>query len=218
MYDYRGIDGTGTRANPASGSNAVSYTIRKLADGNCWMSENLKLTLSTSHAYEVATFSGGTTSWTPNSGSGEVYDVAINGNTKANISVNGRNEWYYPWYAATAGQGTQSMASGEVTVSICPKGWRIPSSVGNLSYDNLVTTIYSITTYSAIQSVPVSFVGSGVYQGGNLNVKTYGCYWASTAHDASSADFLYFVSPNTIYTVNNYDKRFGINMRCVAIP
>ena len=47
LYDWRGKDGTGSITNKVapSSSNAQTYTIRKLADGNCWMTENLNLPL-----------------------------------------------------------------------------------------------------------------------------------------------------------------------------
>ncbi|MBR2589245.1 hypothetical protein IKE84_02815 [Candidatus Saccharibacteria bacterium] len=47
LYDWRGKDGTGSITNKVapSSSNAQSYTIRKMADGNCWMTENLNLPL-----------------------------------------------------------------------------------------------------------------------------------------------------------------------------
>ena len=47
LIDVRGKDGTGTLANPASGTNQQTYLVRKLADGNCWMVQNLNMNLST---------------------------------------------------------------------------------------------------------------------------------------------------------------------------
>ena len=142
LYDYRGLDGTGTASNPVSdknSSNYVEYTVRKLADGNCWMAEDLKLTLTNNQAIRVGTFSGGETSWTPTGdGAGNDYNEAINANTKSNISVNGKNEWYYPWYAATAGQGTQT-SNPTISQSICPKGWKLPN---HASLQNLIINKY----------------------------------------------------------------------------
>ncbi|MBQ3409856.1 hypothetical protein IJG66_00650 [Candidatus Saccharibacteria bacterium] len=44
LIDVRGKDGTGTIANPATGSNQATYVVRKLADGHCWMVQNLDMT------------------------------------------------------------------------------------------------------------------------------------------------------------------------------
>ncbi|MBQ3309150.1 hypothetical protein IJG78_00545 [Candidatus Saccharibacteria bacterium] len=224
MYDYRGIDGTGTRSNPASGSNQVSYVIRKLADGNCWMSENLKLTLSTSHAYEVATFSGGTASWTPNSTTtSSAYNYAITPNTQVNISVNGKNEWYYPWYAATAGQGTRT-ASPTISQSICPKSWKLPNGGTNAapSFQSLATA-YSIGVDSAgstkLQGVPLSFYYAGDYYSGSLSDTSHGYYWSASPYTSNSdrAYVLYVGSSYGNPQDNSYKFR-GFSVRCVAIP
>ena len=220
MYDYRGIDGTGTASNPASGSNAVSYTVRKLADGNCWMTDNLKLTLSTSHAYEVATFSGGTTSWTPNSGSGDAYNVAINANTKAN--ANGGN-WYYPWYAATAGQGTNT-ASPTISQSICPKGWKLPNGSSNAapSFQSLATA-YSIGNDSAgstkLQGAPLSFYYAGYYNSGSLNLTSNGYYWSASPNTSNSINaYNLGFDSSGVYPQGSNNKYYGFSVRCVAIP
>ena len=225
MYDYRGVDGTGTRANPASGSNAVSYTIRKLADGNCWMSENLKLTLSTSHSYEVATFSGGTTSWTPNQTSTQdAYNYAITPNTQANISVNGKNEWYYPWYAATAGQGTQT-TNPTITQSICPKGWKLPNGSTNAapSFQSLATA-YNIDNNSAgstkLRSSPLSFYYAGVYNSDGLSDSAGGGYYWSASSNADNTNRAYslYFRTDRVLAQGDAGKPYGLSVRCVAIP
>ena len=217
LYDYRGIDGTGTASSPATGSNQVSYTVRKLADGNCWMTDNLKLTLSTSHSYEVGTFDGGTASWTPNSGSGDAYNVAINANTKAN--VNGGN-WYYPWYAATAGQGTNT-ANPTISRSICPKGWRLPNGSDNTapSFQSIVDK-YSATTPDKIKATPLSYTAVGLYGSGNPNYTSYGYYWSANSYSSNSnfAYHLLFTTSNVNPQYYNSSKYYGFSVRCVAIP
>lgn len=234
LIDYRGIDGTGTAASPATGSNQVSYKVRKLADGNCWMTQNLRLTLSTSTALEVATFDGNTTSWTPNSTtSSNAYNYAITPNTLTNQSVtsaintkNGGNAWYYPWYAATAGQGTQT-ASPTITQSICPKGWRLPlGTTVDKSFYNLITTKYGLESSAAgstsLQSFPLDFTLSGsVTSGSQHSAGSLGRYWSASpgTRNASNACLLYFVS-SSIYPQfdgNNGYKYVGYPVRCVSI-
>ena len=190
------------------------------------MSENLKLTLSTSHAYEVATFSGGTASWTPNGdASGNDYNEAINANTKVN--ANGGN-WYYPWYAATAGQGTNT-ASPTINRSICPKGWRLPDNSSNPSFYNLVTTRYGITTGSAgialLKSSPLSYTSLGYYHADGLSDTPAGYYWSASPNTSDSirAYMLFFrdSSSYTPYLISPQDstgKFIGGSVRCVAIP
>ena len=185
------------------------------------MSENLKLTLSTSHAYEVATFSGGTASWTPNGdASGNDYNEAINANTKVN--ANGGN-WYYPWYAATAGQGTNT-ASPTISQSICPKSWKLPNGGTNAapSFQSLATA-YSIGDNSAgstkLQSVPLSFYYTGYYSSGQIYDNSYGYKWSANpnTNDNIRAYSLSFRSDN-VYSQHYIAKFYGIPVRCVAIP
>ncbi|MBQ8984474.1 InlB B-repeat-containing protein, partial [Candidatus Saccharibacteria bacterium] len=231
LIDYRGIDGTGTASSPATGTNQVSYKVRKLADGNCWMTQNLRLTLSTSTALEVATFDGNTTSWTPNSTtSSNAYNYAITPNTKTNLSVttdintkNGGNAWYYPWYAATAGQGTQT-TSPTITRSICPKGWRLPlGTTADKSFYNLITTKYGLVSSSAgstsLQSFPLEFTLSGyVNSGSQYGAGSSGYYWSASPDTSSAynAYYLYFGS-SSINPQLNGNKYNGRSVRCVSI-
>ena len=222
MYDYRGIDGTGTASSPASGSNQVSYVIRKLADGHCWMSENLKLTLTNNQPVLVGTFSGGETSWIPTGdGAGDDYNEAINANTKAD--VNGGN-WYYPWYAATAGQGTQT-SNPTISQSICPKGWKLPNGSSHKapSFAELITNAYGIENSSAgsskLRSVPLSFYYTGFYSSGSSYSTSRGYYWsASPASGNSNVAYDLDFDDSAVYPENFSSKRYGYSIRCVAIP
>ena len=203
--------------------DSKKYIIRKMADGNCWMAENLKLDLTAGVAIDVADFSGNKVSWTPNSGSGGAYNVAINANYKAN--VNGGN-WYYPWYAATAGQGTQT-TNPTINRSICPQGWRLPdSNTSNKSFYNLITTAYNLPSSEAgvisLKTAPLSFVATGVYDG-SLGNNHIGYYWSATPYN-SSTDITYNASTayylrldnSSISTHANW-KSLGLPVRCVSI-
>ena len=66
LIDVRGKDGTGTIENPATGTNQQTYLVRKLADGNCWMAQNLNLNLSTAVSLNNTTTDlNSKTFWTP---------------------------------------------------------------------------------------------------------------------------------------------------------
>ncbi len=119
-----------------------SYVVRKLADGNCWMVQNLDLLLSTgttltSEKTDLGYGGSGRTSFTPehdtqaNTGTAWAQNGSdgarsyengtkylINGTTvSSTMGANGQREHmgnYYNWYAATAGQGTSSFASDNV--------------------------------------------------------------------------------------------------------
>ena len=217
LIDYRGTDGTGTANSPATGSNKRTYTVRRLADGNCWMAENLKLTLTNNKAIRVGTFSGGETSWTPTGdGAGDDFNEAINANTKAN--VNGGN-WYYPWYAATAGQGTQT-ASPTISQSICPKGWKLPNGGSNTapSFQSIVDT-YSATTPDKIKAAPLSYTAVGDYYSGSRLNMSNGFYWSASPYTSNSiAAYNLDFDTSSVYPQDYRNKSRGFSVRCVAIP
>ena len=152
------------------------YLVSKLADGNCWMSQNLALDLTKNVTIVASTTSGDTISVTPNyttqTTTGTTWAQADNnwrsyhpqssesyyraGTTKSSSPTGSGDTYlwekagnYYNWYAATAGTGTASMTSGDASASICPKGWRLPSNSGTKSYYNLITTTYGLASSSA---------------------------------------------------------------------
>ncbi|MBQ3309202.1 InlB B-repeat-containing protein, partial [Candidatus Saccharibacteria bacterium] len=217
LIDYRGTDGTGTASSPATGSNKRTYTVRKLADGNCWMAENLKLTLTNNQSVLVGTFSGGETSWTPTGdGAGNDYNEAINANTKAD--VNGGN-WYYPWYAATAGQGAQT-SNPTISQSICPKGWKLPNGGANTapSFQSIVDT-YSATTPDKIKAAPLSYTAVGSYYSGSPANTSYGYYWSASPY-TSTSNYAYGLrfTTSSVGPQGNSSNYRGFSVRCVAIP
>ncbi len=153
LLDDRDADGTGTKK---------SYKVRKLADGNCWMVENLEYDLlglynngkrgigskNDGSTFEMtdANLATGVAGYytTPTN----VFNYVINANTKPVVNttrtsylgdVTGQTEYYYNWTAATAGQGSSSDATDGVSVdgSICPAGWRLPTNYNDTTNQNI---------------------------------------------------------------------------------
>lgn len=146
---------TGQQYTYADRRDEKLYTISKLADGRCWMTQNLDLgdstkdTILTPADSDVSTNftipassvqTSGTGSWISNVDTIKIYD---NGNTWIEPTSAGNNATvmttgtpdvsskyignYYNWYAATAGTGTNSVTFGNASSSICPKGWKLPT-------------------------------------------------------------------------------------------
>lgn len=164
---------TGAEAQLRDTRDGKYYWVAKLADGKCWMTQNLDLDLSTSKALTSAD-SDVASSWTPGfttatqatsstvNPSSQVetrswslgnYRITnpttssdcgypkndlsqcteqftpyttpttVNGDELAHYIVGN----HYQWNAATAGTGG-SITEGQATSSICPKGWRLPTS------------------------------------------------------------------------------------------
>ena len=203
-----------------------SYVVRKLADGNCWMAENLQLNLTTSHSYKVGTFAGGEADWTPNSNTSSTnpYNYAITQNYAENIALAdyrgiSHNNWYYTWYAATAGQGT-SDSNPSITQSICPKGWRLPlGTTANKSFYYLITTKYGLSTGNAINNDPLNFYPAGAYSSGSQYLTSRGFYWSASPNTSYSnyAYNLSFDSSSVTPQANYLDKYRGFSVRCVSL-
>ena len=137
---------------------------------------------------------------------------------------------YYQWSAATVGAG-DSLASGNASSSICPKGWHLPTSnnAGLGSFEYLIN-VYGYTTSDSLVSSPVYFVDAGYVQVsissnepqtrapepfGFVSFPT-GSYWSSTAY--SSTDYAYSLFFNSGYVdPSNYNGRYhGFSVRCLA--
>ena len=132
-----------------------TYAVAKLADGNCWMIENLRLADKTTDNTPIAISSTNTnspistftqlgasvdptsTAWcTSNSAACDDQSMLFSGNTTnpaTNMTASNTSTPvysygnYYNWYSATAGNGTYSTGSGVVAAGdICPAGWHLP--------------------------------------------------------------------------------------------
>ena len=112
-----------------------TYTVAKLKDGKCWMTQNLALELSTSRALtNQDTDLNNVTSWTPERNT--IASNALSSSTWANSNTDPYSYKsstasygvYYNWTAAIASNDSSSLttAYSNAPDSICPKGWRLP--------------------------------------------------------------------------------------------
>ena len=187
-----------------------SYTIAKLADGNCWMTQNLRLTgrrtltSANSNVSSNWTLPAANTSF-PTSCVNTAYNMSSGNTTYGN---------YYNWYAATAGTGTCSMSSGNASSSICPKGWRLPTSGGAGEFRNLNSKYGSS---ASMRQVPMSFPLAGGRSGTNtMDQGSFSSYWSSTVYTAGIVYCLGLDSSNVYASFNYNGKELGTTVRCVA--
>ena len=146
---------------------------------------------------------------------------------------------YYNWSAAIASNNTANIGSvtGEIaTNSICPKGWRLPStsqsdSVNNefgrmLFYSGITAALSngnnsvgykdSVTSFNKLRSDPYYFVRSGRLGGvGVYYTGVYGAYWSSTVNSGTNAYFLNFTNTD-ISPASLYNRYGGWSIRCLA--
>ena len=205
------------------------YNVSKLADGNCWMVQNLALdggrTLypNDSNVMESKTIGPNIDVNSGETDTSQVSSIdATNTDEKGNIYGN-----LYNWNAATATTGTLSTPAVNMSTSqsICPKNWILPNPSGNKSYlsltslygfPNTETTGYKNT--SKIQDAPLFFASAGRLTGnGRAEINTSG-YWTNSKSTKSwGAWFLYFnldveqFSPQQ----DHLGIAYGLSVRCV---
>ena len=126
---------------------------------------------------------------------------------------------YYNWTAAVAMNDSSSFSSDgeDVNQSICPAGWRLPTSDGNKSYGNM---IYPQNLTSGpngnVQKIPVYLVYTGSWKGYSDSVGGSAMYWTSRT---KRSDVSYILA----FSINGYlsssawgGRNTGNPVRCVA--
>ena len=224
-----------------------SYNVAKLADGKCWMITNLNLaggTVLSSDKSDVPstnyyTLPASSTSGFSSDTAAYVYNSS---NTTSTCSSPGCYS-YYSWLAATAGgkdsSGNAVSTNGyNAAYSICPKGWRLPTSTtsnANAQSNNnwktgdwyALATAYganlesnyyqnAATFYNnAGPGTTPNFLLAGNYRSGSFsNGGSNGLYWSYTAYSSTYAYSLYFHSGN-VNSADNNRRRYGYSVRCV---
>ena len=182
-----------------------TYTVAKLKDGKCWMTQNLRIidkTITPADSDVTANYA--------------IPASSINGfssNNTSNAYVD-NDGGLYTWYTATAGTGTQSMSTQgqNTTVSICPKGWRLPTSGNGGEFEALNNRYSSISDLTANADFTLSgrvHSSSRGYQGSS------GYYWSSTVNSSSNAYHL-LLNTSYVYPANHSSKNYGFSVRCIA--
>ena len=232
------------------------YVVRKLADGNCWMAQNLAYEITAGTPVEISNNDGTASTATPDhttiNAQGEEWEMNgntwrsykpepenayyRNGVTKSSSPTGSGTEYawesagvYYNWYAATGGTGSTAVTSGDAPSSICPKGWRLPTSAGEKSLHNLFTNGYGLepddegklagNAGDVFRANPLNFTLSGGYNWMSKKLDhaaENAFYWMSTAVDDNNA---YRLSAKTTYIKpqGSYHKGYGMTVRCVNI-
>ena len=215
-----------------------SYTVRKLADGNCWMVENLRLggsTAITLHSSDSDVSSDWVLPAAQTSGSDEWSDASNSTNTKhvyAQSDTTYGN--LYNWYTATAGTGTGDMETTDTanpvnaTDSICPKGWRLPDGgqSTNKSFYALDVALggngsprADATQRDRFNNVPYSFPYSGYYNyyGGVTDQGSNGLWWSRSAFTAVGQTYYFTLGANSYMDPQHPNSvGYGFSVRCVA--
>ena len=200
------------------------YSIQRLADGNCWMLDNLRLGAATI----VEPFSVSNTNMSPNvafslPASGLVDDYANprfdssevdNLPTSAGGVGTGKMGVRYNYCAASAGTVCTRSSKVNSEYDICPAGWTLPNgdptngalavlyAAYNNNYGNLNTAL----------SLPYTGYWNAATSG-VADLNKYGYYWTTTGYNNNKS---YAIEPSrNSNKVNGAVRNNGLGIRCV---
>ena len=139
--------------------NNATYTVAKLADGNCWMTSDLALGSNTQTALSnVNTDLNTRTGWALPA----LLSDPANSSSSSASAYKESDETFYNWFAAIA-EATTAESTSAASDSICPAGWRLPHAEitdGEQSLRSLLNA-YSVsndaTGVATLTSSPLSF-------------------------------------------------------------
>ncbi len=217
------------------------YTVTKLKDNHCWMTENLRLDLNgitfddsntnlpAEGFVSVASSSSSNTTLCNVNTTACVDSIRFNTNninrslTASHSSNNNGSSWYsygvmYSWYTATAGNGNLAMTSGDVTGDICPAGWRLPTggNSGEFTALNTAQNGGSSGTDAGLVKFPANFNYSGDYNNNKAGGRgSYGRYWSATPNGNNNTYRLGVTSSGPT-PAGSYNKWDAFAIRCIV--
>ncbi len=212
--------------------NTKTYMVKKLSDGNCWMTQNLNL---------VDTAINSTNSNVKDEykiPASELWSEPAVDNFQKQEGAYYRTDYglngaHYSWLTATA--GTTAVGDNNAIYDICPKGWRLPTggSSGEFKtlYDQGSSVVGDFTPSSnsgyylgnktlSIGGIAVDgsafFPAAGdVTKGRFTGVGSSGHYWSGTAYYSTAAYALSLSASGAFPTING-GRYPGYSVRCVA--
>ena len=216
-----------------------AYLVKKLADGKCWITENLrldisdatvktKLTSATTNATDTILgylkngggsspypASGVSTSWADSYNLPYINTTYKNTTQAASGSAPaGKIGVYYNYCAASAGSYcyASGAGSGNASYDICPKGWRMPTGGSSGEYQALYTAYSSnVANFESALSTPLS---GYFYSGSARNQGTLGYFWSSTIYNTNGM-YRLVVGASAVYPQDYYNRNYGFSVRCV---
>ena len=152
--------------------NKQTYRVKKMQDNKCWMVDNLKYAgeantdlanvdgtyglVYNNESGKYNTVDGTSTQSTDNSDKA-FYNNPMSASYCYGTSIQSsytKCGYLYNWYAATAGTGTYdtSINGTNVSGSICPTGWRLPSTTSDGSTATGDGTSYTAADFAVLNA------------------------------------------------------------------
>ena len=166
------------------------------------------------------------------------YAYVFNSSNTTNCGALGQDTpcySYYSWDAATLGSGRGiSTDNTDTQYSICPKGWKLPTSRTTSAADWQTESDFYVlahqyglnSTTSASESdsgfyddagpgTAPNFLLAGYYGNGSFNNGSdYGLYWSATSGGVNARN-LYFTS-SYVNSASDSNSGFGYAVRCIV--
>lgn len=204
---------TGSVVTLTDSRDGKKYLAGKLADGKCWMLQNLALaggtTLNTTTSNVSYTLPASSTSGFSSDTVAYMYNGSHTDGTADSTSNTGA---YYSFVAATAGTAG----------NICPKGWRLPTggasgdfvalakAYGGTGSNGDTNIKYGSSFSNAYKAALV-----GYYDGSSLKDSGSGSYWWSSTRNGSTNSYHSYVGSGNGSPNSSGLKRSGFSVRCV---
>jgi uncharacterized protein (TIGR02145 family) len=224
--------------------NSQDYLVGKLADGNCWMLNNLKLGSTSPIILDStdANISFGTTFELPafetrDGGAGSAYnspriyaddfDSGADKSATTDIYSSDFYGYYYNWCAATAGTTSttckpDSAMPPHATQDICPVNWRLPTGGGGSDEFGILSSAMAAAKYN---SAYLNFQFEGPFRGVFAGFRasslwrdygSQGYVWsASHAWGTSEAASKLSFSDSAVLPSGDSNRNSGFSVRCL---
>lgn len=202
-----------------------TYQIGKLPDGKCWMLSNLKLgNASGSIALTPGDSNVADAFALPQlitAGESDLDAPQAIGPLPSETAQAGEDYGFlYNWSAATAGESRASHSenAGDAPHSICPSGWRLPTSS---HFNQLDTAFRDIDNNTKTQQWQQSgtFKGtlSGVWGATFAGQGEYGFLWSSSVSPGNGGinASMILISAETVMSEAAYTRDLALGVRCV---
>ena len=222
-----------------------TYAVAKLADGNVWIIENLRLNPQTASITLLNTnnpttsfmtdahASSSSTTLCKTSNASCIDTISYNTNnldrtlTQSPTNNDDSSAWYsygvlYNWYTATAGNGTYSFtdtsgtnSDGTVSGDICPAGWHLPTG-NNGEYVALNTAVSgSINRDISLRSFANNFIRGGDYNGNAPTNRGTQGRYWTSTASSQTTAYRFGYDSSSVTPNNTYSKWDAFAVRCI---
>ncbi len=235
---------TGDTVTLSDARDGITYNVGRLADGKCWMLDNLAfngkdnqgngsyITMDSTNTHINTTKTWNDTirtGWT--SSTQNTYTASyINDASKDVVPSDATSQAgqykvgvYYNYCAATLDTICSSSATTVASYDVCPKGWKLPA--GNNSSEGFSALAQAIYGSTGSTSDPTAYANyraalrlplSGYFSAGTPGDQGSSGWWWSTAASDSMSRFQLYVDTSGIKPDYEHRRWRGSSIRCIS--